>query len=84
MGIRTLCSRSVLKFLTAEMNVRRFIACKHNISLMDEIGPRFLENIVTEDVYKKRVKGVGITKSEASKCSLHATTHKKIVMITVF
>jgi len=66
------------------MIIQRFNACKNNISLMDEIGPRFLENIVTEDVYKKRVKGVGITKSEASKCSLHATTHKKIVMITVF
>ena len=49
LGIRKLCSRFVPKFLTAEMMVRRFNACKHNISLMDEIRPRFLENIVTED-----------------------------------
>ena len=44
LGIRKLCSRFVPKFITAEMMVRRFNACKHNISLMDEIGPRFLKN----------------------------------------
>ena len=31
------------------MMVWRFNACKHNIRIMDEIGPMFLKNIVTED-----------------------------------
>jgi len=60
---------------------------------MDKIRPRFLENIcdrkrnATESlhsVFKKRVKGVGITRSEDSKYLRHGNTHKKIVMLTVF
>jgi len=73
--ISKLHSRFVPKFITAEMMVRRFNACKHNISLMDEIRQRFLENIVTKDEtplslyipFSRRVKEVGITRSEASK-----------------
>ena len=79
LGIRKLCSRFVPKFLTAEMIFRRFNACKHNISLMDEIAPMVFgeycdrRRYATDPLYsvfKKRVKGVGITRSEANKCAL--------------
>ena len=43
----------------------------------DATGPLY-------SVFEKRVKGVGIIISEASKCARHGTTHKMIVMLTVF
>jgi len=93
LGIRKLCSRFVPKFLTAEIMVRQFNACKHNISLMDEIVSRFLENIVTEDKTPlshyipfsgKESKELALPGQNPANVLLHGTTHKKIVMQTVF
>ena len=49
LGVRKLCSRFVPKFITSEMAERRLAACRSNLELLDQLGSRFVENIVTED-----------------------------------
>jgi len=91
--IRKLYSRFVPKFLTAGMMVRRFNACKHNISLMDKIGPRFLENIVTVDetplsLYipfsRRESKEWVLPGQKPANVIRHGTTYKKIVTLIIF
>ena len=60
---------------------------------MDEIGPRFLENIVTEDetplsLYipfsRRESKEWVLPGQKPANVLRHGTTHKKIVMLTLF
>lgn len=48
-GIRKLCSRFVPRFLTFEMQSRRFECCEENLNTLDRVGDRLLENIITMD-----------------------------------
>ena len=52
-----------------------------SLTLFDKFGPSFLCNIVTEDEtsyipYSRRVKRVGVTRSEATKSDRHVTLQK--------
>ena len=93
LGIRKLCSRFVPRFLTAEMMDRRQTACENNLRLLEEIGPRLLANIVTEDEtplslyipYSKRESKEWILPGEKPPKVLRSgTCHRKCVMLSVF
>lgn len=93
LGIRKLCSRFVPRFLTAEMMERRKVACENNLHWLDDIGPSFLANIVTEDetplsLYiphsKRESQEWAFPGEKPPKVLRSGTSHRKCLMLSVF
>lgn len=93
LGVRKLCSRFVPHFLTAEMQARRLKSCKQNIACFNQLGERFLDNIITMDetplsLYlpeSKRESAEWKLPGETSSRKLRSgTSHRKAVMLSVF
>lgn len=93
LGIRKLCSRFVPRFLTAEMMDQRLLACQRNLDVMQEVGDRFLSNIVTEDEtplslflpYSRREsKEWKFPEEKPTNALRSGTSHRKCLMLSIF
>jgi [histone H3]-lysine36 N-dimethyltransferase SETMAR len=93
MGIKKLCSRFVPRFLTGDMQQRRFECCQRNLETFENLGDAFLKNIITEDetplsLYIPETKRESVEwKMPVEKPSLKmrtGTSHKKCLMLTIF
>lgn len=92
-GIRKLCSRFVPRFLTAEMQDRRYEISYENLQLFERMGDRFLENIITVDetplsLYVPESKRESLEwkfPGESSSRKIRSSSsHRKCLMLTVF
>ena len=88
-----MCSRFVPRFLTAEMRQRRKVACEKNLQVFDQIGRKFLDNIVTEDEtplslyipYSRRESKEWVLPTEKpAKVMRSGTSHRKCLMLSLF
>jgi histone-lysine N-methyltransferase SETMAR len=93
LGIRKLCSRFVPKFLSGELCDARLESCTANLQLLDEYGPSFLNNIVTEDETPICLYVPDSRRDSAQWCLQHetaprklraGTSHNREAMLTVF
>lgn len=93
LGIRKLCSRFVPHFLTGEMCQRRLECCLANLALYEQIGEKFLRNIVTMDetpisLYlpesKRESKEWKFPDERPTRKLKSSLTHRKVLMLTVY
>ena len=92
-GVRKLCSRFVPRFLTAEMQFQRFEICEENLKILESVGERFLENIITLDetplsLYipesKRESLEWKLPNESATRKMRSSATHRKCLMLSVF